>query len=182
MAVILGESLKCGQYEKPAEVGVCHMRLPTATMCPRIKPVHLKRWLWSAAFVVSAICIYALISRFQFIGGSQTAAERVQRLSGLKLPSSSKVDYERDTHGGFLNQGVRLREIAVDSRKTSGWLTDCPSPFERALLTKTPIWPQIADRSDNEREFVCVMVDSTATHEDVIVIGAGRVIFIEADR
>lgn len=128
-------------------------------------------WLCLALVaIIAGIVVAAVVT---ITGESPVRSLNV--MTGLSLPDETILVSERDTRRGFLGQGIVFREYVVPIEATTVWLAACPTHFSSIPLSESGIWPQVADRGYDGSTPVCVMSSESPSHQDIVVLGFGRV-------
>lgn len=125
------------------------------------------------AAVITVVLIYFLIA---------SPVRRLERASGLELPSNVRLAWERDQRDQFLGQGFTLRAFSAPSEAARAWVAGCPRSFSSMRLDESGIWAKLQEQGLEGGSPACVKRSESATHQEVVVIASEQIFHMSLDR
>lgn len=106
----------------------------------------------------------------------------LRQASGLVLPSTARLVWERDEHGVFLGQGFTLRVFSISAGTGHSPTITCPQDFSQMRLDESGIWSKLEGLGLDGMAPACVLRSESPSRQDVVVVLSDQVFHLSIDR
>jgi len=136
-------------------------------------------WFALGAAAGATLTAVALVVAYFLVA---SPIRRLERASGLDLPPTVRVLWERDQRDQFFGQGFTLRAFTAPTEVASAWVADCPRSFSSRRLDESGIWLKLQEHGLEGASPACVMKSESTNHEEIVVIASGQIFHMAIDR